>query len=139
MLVKSMLVKSMTDTARLRVRKLRRAALRVTAGMALLLSVRPAARAEEAHTVYIPMTFHAEARDIRTTACFRAEETVYAQAAWWQTSAAHSSAPERAFRAVITAMQSKDRAALIKWTDPKEAADTKAFDEQANAFFHQFE
>lgn len=126
----------MRTTAYPRTRK--PAALRAIAA-ALLLFVCAGAYAEEAHTVYIPLIFHAEARDVRTTACFQVEETVYAQANWWQVSSGHYTAAEHAFKAVITAIQSKDRAALVKLTDASETADTKGFDEQANAFFRQFE
>jgi hypothetical protein len=85
------------------------------------------------------MTFHAEARDLQTSACVQVNETVYSQAGWWESPAANAGAPERAFKAVIAAILQKDKAALLKATDPTEAADTKGFDEQAGAFFKQFE
>jgi len=95
------------------------------------------AQAEDSRPVLIPMIFPAEARDIRTSACFQVEESTYSQPGWWESAAGNTSGPELAFKAVITAMRHKDRAALLKATDADAARDTKSFDEQANAFFQQ--
>lgn len=96
-------------------------------------------KAEESRVVYVPMIFHAEARDFQTSACLQVNEHIYPQSGWWQDPAGDASAPERAFKGVIAAIQRKDRAALLRLTDPLERKDVKRFDEQAGAFFQQFE
>ena len=95
--------------------------------------------AEDARVVYLPMSFSTEARVIRTTACLQVSERVYPQTAWWEDTAGDASGPDRAFKAVIAAIKRKDRAALLKATDPEQGKDTKRFDDQAGAFFQQFE
>ena len=97
------------------------------------------AGAEDGRTVYVPVTFHAEAQDIRTSACLQVEEHVYTQPSWWEDSSSSATAAERALKGVLAAIRRKDRAALLSLTDPKEGSDTKRFDEQAAAFFQQFE
>jgi hypothetical protein len=95
------------------------------------------ARAEDSRPVFIPMIFPAEARDVRTSACFQVDESTYSQPGWWESADGNTSGPELAFKAVISAIRHKDRAALLKATDATAARDTKSFDEQANAFFQQ--
>jgi hypothetical protein len=97
------------------------------------------AGAEDGRTVYVPVTFHAEAQDIRTSACLQVEEYVYTQPSWWEDSSGSPTAAERAFKAVIAAIRRKDRAALLRLSDPSASADPKRFDEQAGAFFQQFD
>ena len=108
-------------------------------GFVVLLLSAGRAGAEDARTVYVPVTFHAEAQDIRTSACLQVEEHVYPQTSWWEDSSSSATAPERALKGVLAAIRRKDRAALLSLTDPKEGSDTKRFDEQAGAFFQQFE
>ena len=96
-------------------------------------------RAEEARVVYLPMSFSTEARAIRTTACLQVTERVLPQTAWWADSSGNASGPDRAFKSVIAAITHKDRAALLKATDPEQGRDTKRFDDQAGAFFQQFD
>src|SRR5258708_4613158 len=95
--------------------------------------------AEDSHVAYLPMIFRAEGQGIRTTACLQVNESTYSQDGWWQDSAKSDGAPERALKAVLAAMQHKDRAALLRLADPVEAKDPKGYDEQASAFFQQFE
>lgn len=98
------------------------------------------ANAQDVDVVHIPMTFHSEARDIATKACLEVKEHWYpAQAHWWEDTAGAATAPGRAFKEVISAIQHKNRAALLRLTDAKETRDMKKFDEQAGAFFQQFE
>jgi hypothetical protein len=97
------------------------------------------ASAQDTRTVYAPMTFNAEARTLRTTACLQVTEHRYPSTAWWENAAGNASGPDRAFKAVIAAIRQKDRAALLKLTAPAQARDTARFDQQANAFFQQFE
>ncbi len=97
------------------------------------------ASAQDVRTVYAPMPFHAEGRDLRTTACLQLAERVYPAATWWENASGTASGPERAFRSVIAAIKQKDRAALLKLTDPAQARDTARFDRQADAFFGQFQ
>ena len=96
------------------------------------------AEAQEGRTVYVPVTFHAEAQDLRTSACLQVEEHVYTQPSWWEDSTGSATAAERAFKGVLAAIRRKDRAALLSLTDPKEGSNSKRFDEQAGAFFQQF-
>jgi hypothetical protein len=112
----------------------------VIAFMTVLLGA-VTAGAEDGRTVYVPMTFHTEAQEIRTSACLQVEEHVYTQAAWWEDSSGSgsASAAERALKGVIAAIRGKDRAALLRLSDPKESSDSKRFDEQAGAFFQQFD
>jgi hypothetical protein len=98
-----------------------------------------AAKAEDGKTVYVPMTFHAEAQDMRTSACLQVEEHVYAQSAWWEDSGGSATAAERAFKSVIAAIRRKDNAALLKLSDPSVNSNLKGFNEQAGAFFQQFD
>src|SRR6478672_12323511 len=72
------------------------------------------AKAEDGKTVFVPVTFHAEAQDIRTSACLQVEEHIYTQPAWWEDSSGNATAEERAFKAVVAAILRKDRAALLK-------------------------
>jgi len=97
------------------------------------------AAAQEVRTVHAPMTFDAEAGPLRTSACLQVTERVYPATAWWESPAVNASGPDRAFKSVIAAMKQKDRAALLKLTDPTQARETARFDQQANAFFRQFE
>ncbi len=87
---------------------------------------------------YLPTTFKAEGQAMRTTACLQVTERAYRQSAWWEDAGGNPDAPERAFKAVIAAIKRKDRAALLKLSDPTQGRDTKNFDEQAGAFFQQF-
>src|SRR3989442_4425134 len=98
-----------------------------------------AAMAEQSHRAYLPLTFHTEARAIRTTACLQVNERLYPESAWWEDSSGNAAAPDRAFTAVIAAIKRKDRTALFQLSDPAEGRDPKRFDEQADAFFRQFE
>jgi len=67
------------------------------------------------------------------------KETIYSQPSWWQNSGAGASKPERAFKDVITAIQHKDRPGLLRLTHPDDSRNMKNFDQQAGAFFQQFE
>ena len=97
------------------------------------------ANAQDAHVVHIPITFHGEARDIATKACLEVKEQRYpAQGAWWEDTAGAATASDRAFGEVISAIQHKNHAALLRLSDAKETKDMKRFDEQAGAFFQQF-
>ena len=93
------------------------------------------ALAADARVAYLPIAFHAESETIQTTACLQVTERVYPQSAWWESANGNAEAPERAFKAVIAAIKHKDRAALLKLSDPAERADLKEFDKQAAAFF----
>ena len=97
------------------------------------------AGAETDRVAYVPMTFHTEARAIRTTACLQVTERVYARSPWWEDARGTADAQDRAFKAVIAAIKRKDRAALFQLSDPTQGRDPKRFDEQAEAFFRQFD
>ena len=95
--------------------------------------------AESGRVAYLPTTFKAEGQAIRTSACLQVSERIYPQSAWWEDAGGRAGAPEHAFTAVIAAMKRKDHAALLKLTDATQGKDTKHFDEQAGAFFQQFD
>lgn len=97
------------------------------------------AEAQDGRMVYVPVTFHAEAQDMRTSACLQVEEHIYTQPAWWEDSGGSATAAEHAFKGVIAAIRRKDRAALLKLSDPSVNSNLKRFDEQAGAFFSQFD
>src|SRR5215813_4719439 len=126
--------------------KIRYAAIRYVCGAALKLMCVAAvlalgfsqAIADDSHLAYLPMTFHAEGQDIRTTACLQVTEHVYSESNWWEGATGNASAPERAFKGVMAAIQHSDRDGLLRLSDPQEAKDPKHFDEQASAFFQQF-
>jgi hypothetical protein len=92
---------------------------------------------ESARLVYLPMIFHAEAQAIRTAACLRMTERIYSQSNWLENPGSNEEASDRALRAVIGAIKQKDRATLLKLSDPTQSLDTKSFDEQATAYFQQ--
>ena len=98
-----------------------------------------AAMAETDRVAYLPTTFKTENQPIRTTACLKVSERIYPQSAWWEDASGLDGRPERAFKAVIAAMKRKDHAALLKLTDARQGKDTKKFDQQAEAFFGQFD
>ena len=98
-----------------------------------------AAVAGPGHPAYLPMIFHAESQSVRTTACLQVIERTYPQSAWWEDSRSTLDAPERALQAVIAAIKHKDRAALYQHSHPTLGRDPKRFDDQAKAFFQQFE
>jgi len=98
-----------------------------------------AAAAGPGHPAYLPMTFHAESQSIRTTACLQVVERTYPQSAWWEDTRSTLDAPERALQAVIAAIKRRDRTALYQHSHPTLGRDPKRFDDQAKAFFQQFE
>ncbi|HTD48007.1 MAG TPA: hypothetical protein VK881_12140 [bacterium] len=98
-----------------------------------------AAAAGPGHPAYLPMIFHAESQSIRTTACLQVVERTYPQSAWWEDTKSTLDAPERALGAVIAAIKRKDRTALYQQSHPTLGRDPKRFDDQAKAFFQQFE
>ena len=104
----------------------------------LILTCGPLLAADN-HVVYLPLIFHAEASDIQTSACLKVIEDIYEDPNWWKESIVNANSSEASFKSVIAAIQHKDRNTLLRWTDQKEASDTKHFDEQAGAFFRQFE
>jgi hypothetical protein len=97
------------------------------------------ARAQESRVVYAAMTFKTEAGPLRTSACLQLTERVYPSLPWWESAEGYATGPDRAFKAVIAAIKKRDRASLLKWTNPDQARDTARFDQQAGAFFQQFE
>ncbi len=99
----------------------------------------PAVLAQEPRLVHASMIFNAEAGPLQTSACLELTERVYPAAKWWETAVGEGAAADRAFKAVIAAIRARDRAALLKLTDPTQARDTAQFDRQANAFFAQFQ
>ena len=94
--------------------------------------------AQESRPAYLPMVFHAEARDVRSTACIQVEERLLPSTRWWEGSDKGTPAQE-AFKALVSAIKRKDRPAFVKLTDATQAADAPRVNTQADAFFQQFE
>ncbi|MET0646111.1 MAG: hypothetical protein ABW208_05770 [Pyrinomonadaceae bacterium] len=111
---------------------------RLAAALLLLGLGGGAAAAEGGRTVYLPITFRAEAGPLRTSACLQVTERVYPQSAWWNDLAGDATAAERAFKAVVAAIKRRDRDALFNLSDPAQGRDPARFEEQAGAFFEQF-
>lgn len=114
----------------------------VTAVAALLMSafMPQASLGAESRSVYLPLMFFTEADQVRTTACLPVIERKYAQSDWLKTSPENAAPPERALAAVLSAMDRKDRAALLQLSDPQLGrGDIKQFDLQAGAFFQQMQ
>ena len=96
------------------------------------------ATADSGHLVYLRTVFSAEGQPIRTTACLQVAERLYPHTAWWEDSRGPADAPERALKAVIAAIDRKDRVALLRLAHPTLGRDPTQFDQQANAYFQQF-
>ena len=111
----------------------------IAAASALGVGYGGVASAQDTRTVYAATTFNAEAGPRPTAACLQLTEREYPSTAWWENADGHNSGPDRAFKSVIAAIKQKDRAALLKLTDPAQAGDTARFDQQASAFFQQFQ
>lgn len=94
---------------------------------------------QEARQVYIPVLFDAESTRIPTSACIAGIERSYAQPQWWIAANVAADAPESALRAVIAAMKSRDREALLRLSDPASTADRERFERQAAAYFSQMQ
>jgi hypothetical protein len=114
------------------------AVYRLAAALSLLGLGCGAAAAQMSRTVYLPMTFHAEGRPLRTSACLQVIERAYPQSAWWNDLSGNATAAEHAFKAVVAAIKSRNRDALFNLSDPAQGRDPTRFDKQAGAFFEQF-
>lgn len=97
------------------------------------------AKESAASTVYLPMTFFTEAEKIETSACLEVEERVYPDDAWWRQTTSTSVESEQAFKKVISAIKSKNEEALYALSGAEQRSDRDGFNEQAQAFFEQFE
>jgi hypothetical protein len=90
--------------------------------------------------VYIPLTFHGEDDESKTSACLLVHERVYpASTETWRGFSQPADAAERAFEAVYTAIRQKDGAALLKTIDPGARASIKNYDQESRGLFSQFE
>ena len=107
-------------------------------GFAVEASSSNLAVAQESRAAFLPMVFHAEARDVRSTACIQVNEVVLPATKWWE-SAGKSTPAQEAFKALVSAIKRKDRPAFLKLTDAAQAADAPRVNAQADAFFQQFE
>jgi len=97
------------------------------------------ALAQDARTVYARLPFNVEDGKLYTRACLQLTERDYPSTRWWENAQTTGVSIDRAFRSVIAAMKNKDRAALLKLTDPAEAKDIAKFDTQASAYFSQLQ
>ena len=102
----------------------------------------PALRAapQSTRAVGIPMPFESETARLLTSACMAGTERIYGADPWWSGPAdSKADAAENAVRAVIAAIKSQDREALLRASDPSSVADRAQFDRQATAFFSQMQ
>jgi hypothetical protein len=97
------------------------------------------ATAGSSRSAYLRMVFSAEGQPIRTAACLQVSERLFPESAWWEVVGGNADAPERALTAVLAAIKRKDRPALLKLSHPTAGRDPRRFDDQATAFFQQFE
>jgi len=110
--------------------------LLVAIAVVILVVLERGTAAAPDHSVYLPLVFKADTvvlpggqvstqqfqqGDIFTTACLEVVERVYPQDRWWEAANLDSKSPESAFKAVVWALRHRDRAALLKALDPKEA------------------
>src|SRR2546423_5221311 len=107
--------------------------------LVLLLVGCGAAMAETGHSVHVPLTLPTWTDSIRTTACLQVSERAYPSSPWWESTVGKDDSAEDAFGAVIIAIKRKDRAALLKASDPQLGRDPARFEQQAEAFFQQFQ
>jgi hypothetical protein len=89
---------------------------------------------------YIPLSFHAEDDEWKTSACLLVHERIYpASTEAWRGFSQPSDPAERAFEAVFAAIKAKDRDTLMKTIDPGVRASIKNYDEESKGLFSQFE
>jgi len=98
-----------------------------------------AAVAEASHPAYLATVFSVEDKPTNTTACMEVAERTYSRAKWWEDAAASDDPAERAFKAMLAAMKRQDRDGLLQLSHPTLGRDPKRFEEQASAFFQQFQ
>ena len=109
------------------------------AAVSLLGLVCGVAAAGNSRSTYLRMAFSVEGQPVRITACLQVTEHAYPDSAWWEDFSGSADAPERAVKEVVAVIKRKDRAALLRLSHPTLGRDPKRFDEQAGAFFQQFE
>lgn len=112
--------------------------VRLKVGAALVLSVLPAFPVA-AKANHLPLVFFAEGARIRTSACLEVSERRYPATEKWTGFGESADAEEQFVAAVVKAMQTRDKAALVAMTAPQQTKDAKKFDTQAEAFFQQFQ
>ena len=96
----------------------------------------PFVAAEPGRSIYVPISFHSGSGVIPTTVCLQVTELVGGQVTEGSNGTV---AAEAALKSVIAAIKRKDRDALLRLADSKQGRDPKRFDEQATAYFRQFE
>ncbi len=111
----------------------------VPAAVGSLSLVCSALLAAEERIVYLPMAFHVEARAHSTSACLQVTERVYPQSAWWEEADGDADPYEESFRKVIDAIKRQDRAAFFELSHSEQRRYRDRVEEQADAFFKQFE
>ncbi|OAI20178.1 hypothetical protein A1359_21350 [Methylomonas lenta] len=95
--------------------------------------------AMDGKSVYLPIVFHSEAKDILTSLCLGVKEYDYVDNQWWSKPATGAQKPEESFKAVLTAIKAKNKQALYDLSHSEFGRDPKQFDQQAQAYFQQFE
>lgn len=91
--------------------------------------------------VLLPWTYENWGKPVKTDACFQISETVYPanSGGRWTGFGSMASPTEKAFEAVLAAIVKKDKDALLRLSDPGSGRQPGQFDEQATAYFKQFE
>ncbi len=97
------------------------------------------AYAADGKSVYLPIVFHSEAKDLLTGLCLGVKEYDYAENNWWSKPATGVQKPEESFKVMLAAIKSKNKQALHELSHPEFGRDPKQFDQQAQAYFQQFE
>jgi hypothetical protein len=88
---------------------------------------------------YLPLTFVSDTGPIQTKACLQVTERIYPETKTWQGFGPSADGPEKAMESLIAVFKRKDREALWQMSDAVLGRDPKQFDDQANAYFSQFE
>jgi hypothetical protein len=113
-----------------------RCAMKLLAAVVFLGLGYGSALAQDAESVSLPLTFHADTGQVRTSACLQVMERQYPDNRWWERADKMTRAAE-AFRAVVAAVKASDRSALQRLSDTSQAEDAAQFNRQAAAYFEQ--
>ena len=130
-------------------------------GMALLGLLTCRVALPQEHHVYLPLMFQSDAAElpsgsvprdvwlsqfIRTTACLQVDEKRHRDNIWWERQKYDANTPERGFQLLISALRSKDKTALRRISDQKDAEDQRisvngkrGLEGTAEVIFQQFD
>ena len=104
--------------------------------VALALLVCSPVRAQQAETVMTPLSFHGESGKIPIGACLQVKARTYPETPWWL-STSKATAAEKALGAVLTALKTKNKKALLELSEPPSPKTAKEFDSQVDVLTQQ--